>query len=347
MQNKYSNCKIAWFNYKLNALHDEIVTAPICIRLKPTNKCNHNCRFCVYKPDVSKMHDTANRTDTIPVGKLMEIVNDMARMGVKAVTLSGGGEPLFHPAAAALLEFILDAGLKLSIITNGQNMNGEIAWRLCRAKWIRVSMDYCTADMMAKSRGLSPFHFEEMENNVRWMAEHKSPGTDLTANYIITKENCESLYDAADMMQDWGFDIIRFSPVWMPNFVEYHDPIKDEVLKQLARIRDTFKDVAIYHSYNITNDQFRHAYQRCYFSEIVPVIAADQNVYACHNKAYDPTGLLGSIKEQSFRQMWLSEQTRNRLREIVPMRDCNHQCANDAKNKFIQDIMLGYGDTFV
>jgi molybdenum cofactor biosynthesis enzyme MoaA len=132
--NKYSNLKIAWFPQKLESLRDCTVTAPIYVRVKPTNRCNHNCFFCVYNASFSNMHDTMSRKDELSKEKLIEILNDFSKIGVKAVTYSGGGEPLMHPNIVEILIITKQYGIDLSIITNGQLLSAERAQELVNAK---------------------------------------------------------------------------------------------------------------------------------------------------------------------------------------------------------------------
>ena len=94
----YSDLKIFHFPQKIDNLgHDMPVTAPVHIRLKPTNKCNHRCRYCAYRSSDLQLGKDMRIADTIPQGKMFEICKDIVAMGVKAVTFSGGGEPLMYP----------------------------------------------------------------------------------------------------------------------------------------------------------------------------------------------------------------------------------------------------------
>ena len=80
---------------------------------------------------------------------------------------------------------------------------------------------------------------------------------------------------------------------------------------------------------------------------MVPVIGADQIVYACHNKAYDKSGAIGSICHRSFKEFWYSEDARQVFENLDPARDCRHQCANDGKNLFIRGLVETNIDNFV
>lgn len=346
MANKYSDHKIVWFPAKLEAMRLGQVTAPICVRVKPTNRCCHDCNFCVYKPAVSGMHPSANRQDEIPEERLLALMTELAGFGVKGVTFSGGGEPLLHPAIGKAMRLLLNDGVDISIITNGQLLCGDTAVVLCQAKWIRVSMDYVSAEMMQQTRGAGAA-FAQVRQNIEWFREHKRAECDLSVNFIVTRENHLHLRAVTDMLWQWGVEIVRFSPLWTPRFIEYHAPIKEAVTEQLAELhridRPHFK---VYDSYRVLPEIYQRS-RRCYFCEIVPVIAADQNVYACHNKAYDPSGCLGSIAAQPFAALWKSVEVHCRLHNINPRQSCPHQCANQNKNLFIEDLMASHGDNFV
>jgi len=92
---RYSNKKIAWFHEKLVSLSAGIVTPPLYVRIKPTNKCSQKCGWCIYRPEQTNMHETCNNKDEIPTDKLLDIIDDLADIGVHAVTFTGAENPLF------------------------------------------------------------------------------------------------------------------------------------------------------------------------------------------------------------------------------------------------------------
>jgi len=349
MNNKYSNLKIAWFPKKLQSFKDEKLTAPICVRIKPTNKCCHNCYFCVYNFNFSSMHESANKIDEIPLNKMLEILADLRDMGVKAVTYSGGGEPLFHKDIIEILQKTLDCGLDLSMLTNGQLLDGTRAEKMIHAKWIRVSMDYWNSDMFGESRKINKTLFHRIISNIKnFSAAIKGASCDLGVNYIITRDNYKTLQEAFNLLVSTGVDNIRFSPLWVPNFFNYHDPIKSTVKNQLSVIyKKPVPGVTVYDTYNIVPEVTTRTYSRCYFLQVVPVIAADQKIYNCHNKSYDPQGIIGSITDKKFSDVWFSKETQDYIKNFRPDILCNHQCANDQKNKYIHEILGCSSDNYI
>ena len=81
--------------------------------------------------------------------------------------------------------------------------------------------------------------------------------------------------------------------------------------------------------------------------QTVPVVGADLNVYACHNKAYDNTGCIGSLKEQSFKDLWFSEATKQYMESFNAKHRCMHECSNDRKNIIINQVLDASTDNFV
>jgi len=355
--NKYSIHKIAWFPEKLESFRKGVVTPPIYVRVKPTNRCNHDCFFCVYKASFSGMHELSPDRESDYVGKvaelttdkLMEILEDFHALNVKAVTYSGGGEPLMHPGIVGVMERTLELGIDLSIITNGQLLQGDRARVLGKAKWVRVSVDYQNAEQMHEHRNVPERMFEALLANLKAFSQTKDPGCNLFLNYIVHKGNCDGLLDAAHLFKAHGAENVRFSPMWIPNMQEYHAPIREKVLAQLqaaqALVDGKFE---VNTTYDLTSPAHSttRTYHKCLFMQIVPVIAADGNVYACHNKAYDTKGMVGSLANQRFIDLWFSDKTKQFFETLDPTVACHHQCANDEKNILMHDIMSAH-DNFI
>lgn len=381
--NRYSDLKIVEFPAKLQSFRDGKITAPLYVRVKPINKCNHGCRWCVYKADrksdegrglsvegmpviASDMHLDMAEADVMPRAKMMEVLDDFAAMGVKAVTYSGGGEPLLHSNIVEFMRHTVMSGIDLSIITNGQLLMGERAEVLAYAKWVRVSMDYTTPAQMAHSRIVPERLFDQVLDNLQTFARLKQKGCDLGVNFIVHRDNCGDweawnedknvempLVQFAGKLCGLGVENVRFSPMYLPGFAEYHTPIQKFVEAQLREImkrgEGNDKTFSVNSTYDIHSPAHgpERQYSRCYFMQTVPVVGADQNVYACHNKAYDRTGLIGSIANQRFSELWFGEEARARFEQLNPQCDCKHPCANDSKNKHIMNLVQMAADNFV
>lgn len=372
--NHYSDLKIAQHPDKLQSFVDGVITAPLYVRVKPINLCNHACSWCIYKSDrkadlrkpehmdsvPTSMHTDMKEADVIPTRKMIEVLDDFRDMGVKAITFSGGGEPLLHKDIVLFMARCLQNGIDLSIITNGQLLSGAKAQILAHAKWVRVSMDYTNAAQMARSRVVPERMFDEVMKNLQAFAQIKNADCDLAVNYIVHRENCDGLTEfAVRLFQECGVENIRFSPMYCDDFVAYHEPIREKVEAQLRAISEWLNEPkytyrrargwSVNTTYNLTSPAHspERAYSRCYFMQTVPVVGADQKVYACHNKAYDATGCIGSIADKSFKDLWFSAEAKAFFEKLNPKCDCRHQCANDSKNRHIQNLITTAADHFI
>lgn len=360
--NKYSDLKIFSFPEKIKDFQEERLSAPIYVRIKPTNRCNHACRFCVYsdgttrKNDrqdlhlISAMHEQMVERDTMPTDKAIELVEDLAKIGTKAVTFSGGGEPLLHRDIAKIMHRVNEVGLDLSIITNGQLLHGLKAEPLIKAKWVRISIDYTNAEQMVQSRNTPPGFFDQIIENITEFSKIKSPDCDLGINFIVTNYNYQNFVPFARQLKDCGVQNIRFSPVYLQGFKEYHEPIAQRVLEQLAECQ-TFCDenFTINTTYDLTSPSKSpiRPFHRCLYAQAVCVVGADLNIYACHNTAYSDHGLITHMKDRTFSEAWFSEEARQWHKTFNPSKSCLHECANHNKVDLFEKLATGSNDSFI
>lgn len=351
IKQKYGNLKIVWHHEKLNDLLNKKITAPISVRLKPTNKCNHKCFFCSYAPEFEYvLSEKLKRNDEIPKEKIIEILDNFKEMGVKTVTYSGGGEPLIYPHIVDALKKTIENGIELSIITNGQWLDGERAELLTGARWVRISIDACNAKTFSESRHVPESFFDKLVENIRQFAKNKKSGCELGINFVVHEKNCDEVYASAVLFKELGANHIKFTPLYTPrNFETYHTPFKEKVIAQIKKAKKDIQDskFAIYDTYE--NDfnlgsKNRRCYKKCYIMQTVPVIGADCEVYFCHDKAYSSDGSLGSIKTKSFKDLWFSEETANIFENFNPIEGCPHHCTYDARNIFLTEAINCFGE---
>ena len=294
MINKYSKYKIIGYREKLSSLEDGTTTSPIYVRIKPTNKCNHDCWWCIYSDSYrkkkyeekrkmikleTKMHKNMAESDSIPRNKMIEILSSLKTIGTKAITYSGGGEPLMYKHILEIMEKTLEYNINLSIITNGELLKGDKAKILSSAKWVRISMDYSNDTEMISSRGVKKGSFDRVMSNIENFSSIKNRDCDLTINYVVHKGNYNSLVKVAKDLKKIGVNNIRFSPVYSDDFSDYHENISHVINTQLLEIMSItdnhFNVNSTYDNSSLSHSNTRH-YNRCFMQEIVPVIGADQ-----------------------------------------------------------------------
>jgi len=341
----YGKCKLAFHRDKLEALLKGEITAPIYVRIKPTNRCNHKCYYCSYAPGSDcVVSETINLRDEIPLGKMLEILDDFKVMGVKAMTYSGGGEPLIYPHIVLAMKKTLENSIDLSIITNGQELNKEKADLLSNSQWVRISSDASNAKTFAEIRRVPESWFYRLSKNIENFAKIKRKDCELGINFVVNEKNAATVFQSAKYFKELGVNHIKITPVYNLDFFGYHKPFKTSVEEQIQRAREELSGdgFTVYDTYEqdfqLSGNNER-GYPRCHVMQIIPVIAADSKVYFCHDKTYTKNGCLGSVKDQSFRKLWFSEEAKKIFRDFDPRKGCQHHCTHDQRNLEIGNMI--------
>ena len=342
----YTRMKIFHFREKLESLsrQSDIILPPINIRIKPTNICNHNCSYCAYRAKGLQLGQDMDLEDYIPRDKMLEIVEDIAEMGVRAVTFSGGGDPFCYPYLLETVEQLVEKGVRFAALTNGARLSGKLADIFAgHATWLRISMDGWDGASYAAYRRCPDDEFSRVMTNI---SNFKKLGDScqLGACIVVDKNNCGHIYDLIRSLYDAGLDSVKVAPCIVSNSGSennlYHQPLFSVVKEQIANAMAEFNGAGfeIFDSFHTQLESFAKGYRWCPYLQISPVIGADQNVYSCHDKAYNQKdGLLGSIRDIRFKDFWHRE--KGGFFDIDPSKVCNHHCVVDPSNRQILEYL--------
>lgn len=335
----YSNLKIFHHAELLQKLKTGERVAPIYVRIKPTNACNENCYYCHYKNSYLQLGNY-RPNDMIPREKMLEIVDDLAEIGTKAVAFSGGGEPTVYPYINETLKRVLDRGINLAIITNGTRLQGETAELLAHAKWVRLSIDSSNAKLYAETRGVREDVFHDLCRNIEQFAKQKDENCELGVNYVVSNRNHGDVLEMARLMKSLGVNHVKFAPVMSNESEKYHESFKEQVMTDLEKAKEledsSFRIIDLYTSdikrWESGIIAFDRAYTQCWMKELHCIIAADQRIYYCQDKAYLPNGAVGDLHNRSFKNVWFDPETTKLFREFDAHKTCAEHCVHDDRN---------------
>ena len=342
----YTRLKIFHFKEKLDSLplNTGKIMPPVHIRMKPTNVCSHNCWYCAYKADDLQLGQDMQKKDFIPREKMMETIDDIVEMGVKAVTFSGGGDPFYYPYLLETVKKLSKTPVKFAALTNGARLCGEVAEIFANyGVWLRISIDGWDNESYSQYRGVSTEEFSKVMKN---MEDFQKIGGNcyLGVSIIVDKKNALHLYDFIKKIKNVGVNSVKISPCIVSNNGinnnRYHQPIFKNVKEQVKRAIEDFanENFEIFDSYHELDDKFNKEYDWCPYFQVLPVIGADLNIYPCQDKAYNlDEGLIGSIKNQSFKDFWFS--SKENFFKINPSKVCNHHCVANSKNKLVLEYL--------
>lgn len=113
-----------WFSQNV------VLLPPLGVAIELTYACNWRCSMCFHhRPSVhDKMNDTivARRREELTADAIKSLLDDLARSGVRHVSLHGG-EPLLHPGFCEILSHASRVGLHTSTFSNAALITDDIA----------------------------------------------------------------------------------------------------------------------------------------------------------------------------------------------------------------------------
>lgn len=118
----------------IKALRHDKKPYPVVLHIMPTEKCNLKCTFC----------SVANRKalPDLPFDLIKSVIDESTERGLKAVILSGGGDPTLYPDINKLLTYLYDQDLQVGMITNGLQLSEKINNDLLsKLTWMRISLN--------------------------------------------------------------------------------------------------------------------------------------------------------------------------------------------------------------
>ena len=299
---RYSNLKAFKFPDRIDAIRHRFWMAPVHVQLILSDLCNQACHFCAYRDpgytssQLFHVNGNYNPNRMLPFEKVQEILEDCAAMGVKAIQLTGGGEPTVYPRFQEVVEEIERRSMKWALVTNGVIQK----WDLSSATWIRVSLDAATVGTYSSVRHCAQRHFGLACETIK---KYKAG-----VGFVVTPENWREILMAARLAKDLGASSIRIGA----QFSEHGKALFADFARDAAALArnaerlagDGFEVINRFDEKLSELDQGAPDYKRCGYQRLTTYIGADQNLYRCCVYSYHPRGLLASLKNQRFRDAW-------------------------------------------
>jgi len=339
----YSAAKVLHHPDRVAAWLEGRPAAPVHIRIKPVNRCNHSCWYCAYRADGLQLGDQMDEGDRLSTGMFHGIADDLVAMGVRAVTFSGGGEPLLHRDLPDIVEKLGRGGVRVATLTNGANLKGRMAEAFAaHGTWVRVSVDAVDDDAYARARGIRRGEFTRLLENMAAFTARRSACV-LGVNLVVGAENADRVAEACATFRAVGVAHVKVSGVVIANGgaenEAYHAPIRATVAAQIAEARRLeTPDFHIVDHYHALPDRFVKPYRTCPMLRFLTVIGADGCVYTCQDKAYTQAGRIGSLRGTTFRELWYAAETQAFLAAFDPSATCAHHCVAHGKNLLLDEI---------
>jgi MoaA/NifB/PqqE/SkfB family radical SAM enzyme len=255
--------------------------------------------------------DAAGRVNPhrmIPRAKALEIVEDCAELGVKAIQFTGGGEPTVHPDYLEIFGRAQELGMDTALVTNGVKLLPNHPSVLAM-KWVRVSIDAGDASTYAKVRQCPSSHWDKAWANIRALHDADYVGT-LGVGYVVAPESYMGIAEAARLAKAAGASNMRVGAVFSTEGYAYYGDLIGNIQTAIERAKflhdgDGFEVIDLFWRRIGDLAEGHPKDPDCGYQFLTMYIGGDQNVYRCCNTAYTTAGKVGSLKNQRLRDAML------------------------------------------
>lgn len=323
---------------------------PLVVELDTTEVCNLACPGCISEDLVS------NKT-SFTRERLLEIGQELYDLGVKAVVLIGGGEPLAHPAVGELLSFFHSHDIRVGITTNGYYIPKYMDIIAESADWTRVSMDAATAETFMKLRpakdGINKF--DQIITGM-WELGQRKKGK-MGFSFLIRTEadgfgitsNIHEIYDAAVLARSLGCDYFEVKPSYsysggVAHALVIHDKKRMEEAKQeVDRLKELESDrfritlaINLEDSLSCVSTPQKKEYHTCPSTQLRSLICPS-GMYVCpYWRGKDPYRI-GDPMHEHIADIWQGEGRKKIMDRLDPCVECDFHCLrNDTNNEVIR-----------
>jgi GTP 3',8-cyclase len=298
-------------------IEDNIVPHPITISFTFTDRCNNNCPRCMEVSGRGK----AMLTMYEPEKRILQIVQS----GAKAITFSGGGEPLLYPRAIEIMACAKALGLQVGLVTNGSLLDKEKARTLSKiCTWIKISLDASTPQEYFKTHGMPEPAFYQVVKNIEYLAKYKRKCV-VGVAFLVGEATKKGILSAAEYWQKKGIDYLNFRPFQGDSY-DYQSLIQSAKQYETSQYKIVWKDYKFTDWWNIT-------YKQCYYQYLYPLVNCDGYVYPCCDMRGKKNYRVGNFYEESLVDIF------KRIRKKLNFKDCMRNCIGHGCNKLLDEVM--------
>jgi len=336
----YSPWKVVHLKEKIEALQRGELIVPQHIQVDLTGRCNFNCVMCFYR-NAGFKHLEFVQSEEIPLDIGVSLFDQMADLGVPALELTGGGEPLLYPAIEKVLDRIAKRDLELALVTNGSLLTKRILDRIVKPKWIRFSIDSATVEthnLIHRVRN----QFSEVLGNLQNVVDNNFDDCEVGVSYIVQPSNYREIVKAAELFKSIGVNNIRFSYAYTSKYdklLSEKERKEINILLSKAKKLETSNFKVFVMETRLDDFAPREkTFAFCGYQMFTFQIGCDSLVYPCCVLKYWKRYAFGDIRKQSLKETALGEQ-RKRYVEEFDVNNCL-PCWLRHKNEFIEYLLV-------
>ena len=347
---------------------------PWRVELHVTNRCNSQCLLCwTHAPSVMQSF-SEYITYELPLETVYRLIDDLTVLGTRLVSLSGGGEPLCYPGIWDVIKQLHERGISCTLNTNGLLLDERAVELLIayEVKTVIVSVWAASDAVYHKLHPGAPVgSFDRLLQTVQLLVEAKKKQTKvcpaLELFQVICSLNYHEIPEMFSLADRLGVDICTLTPMdvikgkteqyllnaqqrqeiitFLSAYMNQQRQTHETSALHIRWASDFLRRMNALHADCGMYDETFAAAHPCYTGWAFAEVEASGNVASCCKSTQYP---LGSLKEQSFRQLWngkQQQQFRKKMNWYIMGKErfcdvsCRKVCDNADDIRYIQEHM--------
>lgn len=322
---------------------DNKLIYPVYMEISPCGACNHRCSFC-------SVDFMGYRKNFLDAGLLKEKISELHGLGLKSIMFAGEGEPFLHRKLPEIIVHTKNTGIDVAVTTNGVLMKPHVTDEILDSvKWIKVSLNAGTADTYSKIHGTKPEDFNTVFSNIEYAVrkrEHQKSKCTLGIQILLIPENYHEVEALAQKSRDAGADYLVVKPYThhYKNIHEYEIKYQEyEFLseKLIPYNTDSFNVIFRANAMKKWDDKQRN-FSRCVCLPFWSYIDAEGNVWGCSAHLLEERFKYGSIKTQTFKEIWEGKKRSDSLKWVesfLDIQSCKLNCRMAEVNRYLNELI--------
>jgi sulfatase maturation enzyme AslB (radical SAM superfamily) len=321
---------------------------PWVIELDPTTACNLACHGCI---SANLLNQGGFKRE-----RIKELAKEFYEIGVKAVVLIGGGEPMAHPEFGTLVDYFYNHDIHVGVTSNGTLIDKYLESLAYRTKWVRISVDAGCAEVFQEYRphvsGKSQFNkviegmkkiskIKKTKLGYSFLVLEKQ-GADRTKsesgnNYVET--NATDIFKAAKLAKEIGCDYFEVKPSFDPfHFLNDTSKLMTNIIKSeldlcKSLVDDNFNIISPYTLEKTMDGEKKQEknYSKCLTAEMRTVLSPS-GAYVCPYHRGNTNLKIGDPTVESLRDIWFGKTRKEIMEKLDPRKHCQFHCIRHKTN---------------
>ena len=345
---QFSSDKILQHIDRIHEWRETGISRPITYELDLTNRCNNKCPHCF------GFYNRKKNLVSMPYEFANDILHQIKYFGGKAITFTGGGEPLMHPDFCKLAKKAHDLNIDVALITNGNLLNAEnIKCILENCTWVRISLDAGTKEVYKERHGMNHESYKKLLEKIRKLCELKKKmksKTKIGLGYLTPLGENGDVVDFLMLAYLLEIDYVQFRPMlnYFGNKIEQDNKKSATLVEDICNMdsRDISSKKKLHkwdilcskHKYDkIISGNISKEYGKCYGHNFATVISSTGKMYICCHMRGVEKYCLGDLHKQELQEIWKSER-RFEISKRINFNDCPQLCRCDNFNEILWNI---------